>query len=780
MARPISLLLGVPAAGLLWWGLTGWALVPGDGFAQALPLHVLVARMWRAGTVPVWNSYTYSGSPLLANGIAGALYPPNLAFVVLPPVVANNLTMLVSFLVAGTGAYVLARRTSGDAWAALVAGVAFAGSGFMFGHIVHQAILASIGWLPWALYGFDLCLERLTALHLAVGGGAVALSELAGQGQTFSTVVLAVAAYGLVMAGPDVRAFPRRSARSLAIGATMILVGSGLAAIQLLPTLAILGADSYRLSYDVARSYSFSLSHLPLVVFPYLFGSTSHVFPYGAVYQGLWNVDELSGYVGTAALGFAAAGVTAVRTDRRAAALVCLGAVGLLLASAGGSPLGRALYCVPVYGNFRDWGRYVVLCDLAVAVLAAHGAAALRSSDRAARSRAARRAWSVPALVVIVAAAVHLMGPVRRFEVRGLTAWAAIAVPLTGALAGALACAAVARHLRWARAVAVGIVASDLVLAFGGWRLDAVSARRVDAVLARTATPSWGPRPRRSGIGRFLFAGEHTLASTSSYPDLSDVEGLRSANGYVPLGLVPRDYATVVGQMDYEGNVASPSVLWQRGSHVLDLLRVTTVLIDPAATSSVPDATGTVPSAGAPVAGTTLTRYERIPALADAMIVGAVRAAPRDQVIKAVDGSVPFDPVSEALIESACQSCPSGAPGGAGTVDHEIWGDGSIALDVAAERPGMLVVSEAWFPGWTASVDGRAVEARRADGLVIGVVIPAGAHRVTLQYRAPGLAWGAGASGATVVLLVAWGAVAASGRRGARRGDLAPPTPRCR
>jgi len=94
---------------------TRWALVAGDGYQQALPLHVLAARMWRAGQLPVWNPYAFSGSPLMADGIAGVWYLPNVLFLVLPPVVADNVTLVASFAVAAAGAYVFARhvRTHG-------------------------------------------------------------------------------------------------------------------------------------------------------------------------------------------------------------------------------------------------------------------------------------------------------------------------------------------------------------------------------------------------------------------------------------------------------------------------------------------------------------------------------------------------------------------------------------------------------------------------------------------------------------------------------------------
>jgi hypothetical protein len=63
-------------------------------------------------------------------------------------------------------------------------------------------------------------------------------------------------------------------------------------------------------------------------------------------------------------------------------------------------------------------------------------------------------------------------------------------------------------------------------------------------------------------------------------------------------------------------------------------------------------------------------------------------------------------------------------------------------LVVRALGPGLLVVTEGWLPGWTASLDGRPTRVLRVNGDRLAVVLAAGAHRIVLRYRAPGLAAG--------------------------------------
>jgi uncharacterized membrane protein YfhO len=62
-------------------------------------------------------------------------------------------------------------------------------------------------------------------------------------------------------------------------------------------------------------------------------------------------------------------------------------------------------------------------------------------------------------------------------------------------------------------------------------------------------------------------------------------------------------------------------------------------------------------------------------------------------------------------------------------------GHATIALSAPAPAGAALVVSENYFPGWTASVDGRSTPVYRADFNLIGVPLPAGARNVELTFH---------------------------------------------
>lgn len=269
-------------------------LAPGDGGSLFLPLHLLVARIFREGALPGWNPFSFSGSALLASAQAGVFYPPNLAFLFLSPTLANNVTVVLSFVIAGTGAYAFTRFLSADPAGAAVAGLVFAFSGFMFGHIGHQNMIASLAWFPWAFLGFELLRRRLSALHLLGAGAALALVLLAGHPQMLSVALMALGVYAVALCILDRRT---SVARPLVVLVVMVGTALGLAAVQLLPTAAILDvSDRSELSFEAATTYSFSETHLPLLVFPYLFGNTVPLAPFDVAYQGAFetNLTELA------------------------------------------------------------------------------------------------------------------------------------------------------------------------------------------------------------------------------------------------------------------------------------------------------------------------------------------------------------------------------------------------------------------------------------------------------------------------------------------------------
>jgi hypothetical protein len=75
---------------------------------------------------------------------------------------------------------------------------------------------------------------------------------------------------------------------------------------------------------------------------------------------------------------------------------------------------------------------------------------------------------------------------------------------------------------------------------------------------------------------------------------------------------------------------------------------------------------------------------------------------------------------------------------------------------VASEAGGLLTFAEQWHPGWSATLDGRAVKIEKWEGAFQAVRVPAGVHTIVFRYHEPHRDWGAAISLMSLALLAWW------------------------
>jgi uncharacterized membrane protein YfhO len=89
----------------------------------------------------------------------------------------------------------------------------------------------------------------------------------------------------------------------------------------------------------------------------------------------------------------------------------------------------------------------------------------------------------------------------------------------------------------------------------------------------------------------------------------------------------------------------------------------------------------------------------------------------------------------------------------------------SVVIEAKSDEGGLLVLSDSFYPGWTALVNGAKTPILRANGLYRAVVIPAGQVQVVFEYRPSSFRNGVWLSTASALLLVAIPLADASRRR---------------
>jgi hypothetical protein len=794
-SRPAALalpLLAATAAAVFGFDLLAGRALVGftnfDLFAEFLPRHAYYGAALRRAEIPLWDPHQIAGLPFLATLQGGVLYPPNLLYALLPTGFAMGLLGALHLALAGIGMYALCREFRGSPAAAGLGAVAFMLSGSALFATYHTNAINALPWLPLAL----ACAARLARtgdLRLALAlGAALALQFLAGRDYTFVLTAQLVAVFGLCQAAWMLREGrgSRPVMRYLAALALAAVVAAGLAAPQILPTLAL----SERSTRLLAGPETASLE---------LFGPLSPAYFFANLVNPVRGPirREFSGWIPLLCF---AAGFRLWGRDRAAVFASALALVSLVLCFGSQTPLYALYRALPLASVFRLPDRFVLLLSLAIALGAARGFDRLLPPSPPAPLRALAPALAAAgvlgaALAVALgsgwlarglAAADHPWG---WFWMYGLSAAHFEGVPrawihLLGAL-GLLALAA------WragrsggglARAAVVALAATELAWAFQSPFLHP----------ARDAEPALAGRDCYAQAAGLL--GEHGRHLSLSLPDsfaLKDKDGELyggfSATHYDPL--VTRRHALYFAALQQGGapryatpwNEASPfmgfltAVPTPERQPLLDLLGVRALLLD-ARPSGQPPAVrallaGFQPAARCQVAtergSAPVEIYANPHALPRAFLVGGVAAAsgPEDALRQLVAPG--FDPRRSVVVETDAKldpMPPADAPGDARITAYQ---SERVVVEAQAASPAWLVLTDSFDPDWSATIDREPARVLPADGMFRAVPLPPGRWEVEFRYRPRALRWGSVASALTLLLVLglAW-RWRASGQRG--------------
>ena len=604
LALPV-LVFGVPA-------LLGHAVLPGDDLTQNLPLRVLAGRELRAGQLPLYDPYIWSGAPLLAGWNAGAAYPLTLLFAILPATAAWSLNLIITWIVAGLGMFFFLRALRLAAGPALLGALSFAFAGAMPAQISHFGLVAGMSWVPLELLGvLRLSSARTAAARLgwiAVLGGAIGLTILAGEPRAIDDACVVV---GIYAAWRVARLRRRGGPAALAVAAAAGL-GVALGAVQWLPGLAAVSSSQRgAASAYLFNSGSLPVRWLPLMLVPDLMGGSGSLGQ--PSFFTHYNLTEVTGYVGI--LPLVAAVVLAGRFRLRPRlpewfVWHVMAGAGIVLALGGNTPLGPLLFRLPLFGDQRLQSRNILVADLALAVLLAYWADHPLSERGQRRLRASWSRWADRETILGVVAPLAVLAVVLAGLLDGaaLARWlgvrpaaAAAAGPLRPWLipyallgAAAIAFVIIGRRLpprlraRWlASLVVTDVVVFTLltvVAVLPG--LGRASPAATSASRSRTAarTPAVRPVAGLGYAGRFAIYDPGELESGElaqlGAPDLNVLRATSSVQGYS--SLVDGFYAVATGSHGPTGegqDVLDPAAV---GSGTLDQLDTSALLTLPA------------------------------------------------------------------------------------------------------------------------------------------------------------------------------------------------------
>ncbi len=286
IALPIVLLAPIVLGRVLYWG------VP---LLQFYPWQHAAIDAYQHGQLPLWNSLVGSGAPLVANLQTAAFYPLNFLYLILPPEYAMGYTAILHVMLAGLFMYAFMRTLKLDRFSSVVAAIAFQLSGFLIARLSFFSITATLPWLAAWLWRTERLVasgQRRAVRNALLLALAIGLGNLAGHAQT--------AVYGLIFVTLYFfwRTITLSSGHRVTLSLSFVIaitLGLGLAAIQLLPALE-LARESQRavgLDFTKVMTHSYWPPRLLTLLSPDFFGNPAQNNFWG--YDNYW---ENAAYIG--------------------------------------------------------------------------------------------------------------------------------------------------------------------------------------------------------------------------------------------------------------------------------------------------------------------------------------------------------------------------------------------------------------------------------------------------------------------------------------------------
>lgn len=721
----------------------------GDTLRDFYPMRHYWASRVSAFEFPDWLPYDGLGQSFPGIFITGAFHPMMWLHLVLPLGLAAKVTLLTCYPLALAGTYALMRSFQVPRAGALFAGVTFAFCGYLVCITNNPKYLQAASTLPVTLWLALRYLRSPGLGRLTLAGMVLALLAFAGDAQAF--VMANACIVGLAVVDPDAGPWRRRAGAC----ALLVVAGGLLAAPQLLPAAALTAASDPG-ARSLSEAQRFSLH--PLRLWELAMG------PFLADAQGTQGIPQVvvrnlvpsggfsrvwvgSVYLGMPAVVLALAGLGASLRRWRAWALA--GACAWVLAMCLGDALpvyGWVYRLVPFWRPFRYPEKLVPLLSLGLAVAAGLGWKQCLSPRG--RSRAVVVTGALLALPCAGLALAEGLG--RLWSQHWLRArWPDIPGPALEGLSGnvvaaasvgavlALACAALSLlrerpalqggllvalqwgALAWANEPLYQLSPAEL-LQTPPFFVERIRERvppgepvRVASSLREASPPQLPGLSYNDGVNLYQLAA---LA-----PDMVALWGLESANEYLP-GVSSR-----VRQLKTE------RVRWF--TRLAPRLG-TRFLVQPTAErQEFGERLSVRGSVEDPLLGLTLVEY----ADATPRIYLARPECASDRADAVRRMLAPTLPPPEIAIVECGAPLPPSPEGPLGRLQASPGQPEHLSVEVEALAPAVVVVNDAFQPGWRATVDGVEAPILPANVAVRAVAVPAGHHRVELHYRTPGL-----------------------------------------
>lgn len=337
-----------------------------DPIKQQYPWRELSVSLGKKFLLPLWNPYSLSGTPLLANFQSASFYSLNILFLILPFSLGWSIIIMLQPLLAAFFLYFYLDNLKLNKWACAVGGITFAFCGFFISWLEWGTILHAGLWLPLIL----LCIDKIfyknkrCLFWIVLFIFSLSSSFFAGHLQTFFYVFSASFTY-LILRWWQYK--KKKKIPSIFIGSYLLVIV--IIAIQLFPTLQFIqlsARDIDQANWQNNSGWFIPWTHLVQFVAPDFFGN-----PATLNYWSIFNYGEFIGYIGIFPLIMAFTAIL-FRRDKKTLYFALLCFISFLFSFPTLVSKLPFIFQIPLFSTSQPT-RIMFLIDFSLAVLSALG-----------------------------------------------------------------------------------------------------------------------------------------------------------------------------------------------------------------------------------------------------------------------------------------------------------------------------------------------------------------------------------------------------------------------
>jgi hypothetical protein len=673
-----------------------------DIVAMFYPFRAFLGRAGAERTVPLWNPHIMSGAPFQANAQSAVFAPLNVLYYVLPLKAAWAIILVIRVFLAGVFMTLFVRSIGAAPAGAILSGILFALCGFT---VQWQGMSNgdSCIWLPLMCYAVHRLYRNPNRRSIALAAAVFPMPLLSGHPETaaHSTMVACGFAAFLYARNPlpsreGVAPAARRLRAEFAAGFIFAgVLAIGIASVQLLPSLEWLGQLGLRV--DAPE---------PVLDRHQGQGFFSRDITKNPSSAGVW-IPEGSAYVGMA--GLLAASLSIFYRPRRYVVFLVGIAVVAVLVAFGVQPIRWIVVHLPIIKAMKN-GRLTLVADFALAALAGLGISSIP------RDRVRAMAWLGAAFLVLSFGI---------FEVHRATL-----TPVEfsrGPLASLIFLVAAFIAVAFRNPAVICVLASIEMLTFSYGYLRFAPAPEV-----------FPPAPLLEFIRTRETAAPFRVAKDRvPLPhDAGMIYGFEAADGYDLTTERTRTFTADLIEDRDDGVMFLAEKILAVSDRRFDMLNVKYLIVSrPGPQFELLSASNRFTPAFSEGLTAVFENERVLPRFFGVPLSGIeILSEPTAQLARIKQTA--FDPQRSVVV---AEPLSGGETVGQGALEFRAdvleRGINGYKVRLESNQPAVLVVSQMYYPGWRAAIDGSAAAVLPVDVALTGLVVPNGTHELRLYFQ---------------------------------------------